>query len=72
MSGRRIAACVAALTLLLAGCKDTGANPTCDELHRKVDSARRSAADRPGDEGRQHAYQQARRRYNNAACPGQV
>lgn len=63
---------VGVLALLLVGCKDTGANPTCDQLHAKVDSTRRSAADRPGDERRQAAYAQARRSYNNAACPGRV
>lgn len=62
---------VAVLVLLLAGCKEN-ANPTCDQLRRKADSARRSAADRPGDERRQAAYAQARRSYNNAACPGRV
>lgn len=60
------------LAVTLAGCKDTGTNPTCDQLKAKVDSARRSAASRPGDEGRQRTYAQARQRYNNAACPGRV
>lgn len=51
---------------------DTGTNPSCDALKAKVDHTRRSAADQPGDEGRQRAYAQARQRYNNAACPGRV
>lgn len=72
MSGWRVAAWLVLVLTVLAGCKDTGSNPTCDQLHRKVDSARRSAADHPGDEGRQRAYAKARQRYNNAACPGRV